>query len=164
MTANKARGERKTASRIRNWLAGAALLTVALSPVVRSAEPQDSGLGLWYDKPAGQWLRALPVGNGRLGCMVFSGVDAERLQLNEVSVWSGSPQDSDNPDALAALPEIRQLLFDGKYEQAKALSEKKLICKGVGSRYAASANDPFGCFQTLGDLVLKFALTGKARP
>jgi alpha-L-fucosidase 2 len=73
---------------------------------------------LWYDKPAARWLEALPVGNGRIGCMVFGGVDAERLQVNEVSVWSGSPQDSDNPAALAALPEIRQLLFVGKYNQA----------------------------------------------
>ena len=116
----------------------------------------ENGLALWYDQPAGQWLEALPVGNGRIGCMVFGGVESERLQLNEVSVWSGSPQDSDNPDALAALPEIRQLLFDGKYDQAKEVSAKKLICKGVGTRAGSSANDPFGCFQTLGDLTLKF--------
>ena len=133
----------------------AALLTSA-----RAASSDSSGLVLWYDKSARQWIEALPIGNGRLGCMVFGGVDAERLQLNEVSLWSGSPQDSDNPDALAALPEIRRLLFEGKYEQAKALSAKKLICKGVGTRGAASANDPFGCFQTLGDLLLKFDVSG----
>ena len=127
------------------------------------ASETPSGLALWYDKLAAGWLEALPVGNGRIGCMVFGGVESDRLQLNEVSVWSGSPQDSDNPDALATLPEIRQFLFDGKYDQAKELSAKKLICKGVGTRGAASAKDPFGCFQTLGDLVLKFALTWKAR-
>ena len=120
-----------------------------------------SGLALWYDKPAREWLEALPIGNGRLGGMVFGGVDAERLQLNEVSVWSGSPQDSDNPAALAALPEVRRLLFDGKYAQANALAIKKLICKGVGSKFADGANVPFGCFQTLGDLTLKFDAQGQ---
>ena len=129
--------------------------------IAHASEPP-SGLALWYDKPAAKWLEALPVGNGRIGCMVFGGVESERLQLNEVSVWSGSPQDSDNPDALAVLPEIRQLLFDGKYNQAKEVSAKKLICKGVGTKGAASANDPFGCFQTLGDLTLKFDSQGGA--
>jgi alpha-L-fucosidase 2 len=143
------------------FFAVAGLACSALAAVARSAEPPPSGLALWYDKPARQWIEALPVGNGRLGCMVFGGVDAERLQLNEVSLWSGSPQDSDNPDALAALPEVRRLLFDGKYTQANALAMKKLICKGVGTRGAGSANDPFGCFQTLGDLVLKFDAPGQ---
>ncbi len=120
-----------------------------------------SELALWYEKLAAGWLEALPVGNGRIGCMVFGGVESEWLQLNEVSVWSGSPQDSDNPEALAALPEIRKLLFDGKYDQAKEVSANKLICKGVGTRYANSANDPFGCFQTLGDLTLQFDSAGR---
>ena len=131
----------------------------AAGPPVIAIPP--SGLALWYDKPAREWLEALPVGNGRLGCMVFGGVEAERLQLNEVSVWSGSPQDSDNPEALAALPEVRQLLFDGKYAQANALAIKKLICKGFGSKFADGANVPFGCFQTLGDLTLKFDAQGQ---
>ena len=139
----------------------ACMACCSLLGITHAAEPS-SGLALWYDKPAAKWLEALPVGNGRIGCMVFGGVESERLQLNEVSVWSGSPQDSDNPDALAALPEIRQLLFDGKYDKAKAVSAKKLICKGVGTKGAASANDPFGCFQTLGDLTLKFDAQGGA--
>jgi alpha-L-fucosidase 2 len=162
MTVAEARTARSPVTRIRNRLAGAAILTIAVLPIARPASSQDSGLTLWYDQPAERWLEALPVGNGRLGCMVFGGGEVERLQLNEVSVWSGSPQDSDNPDALAALPEIRQLLFDGKYDQAKEVSAKKLICKGVGTRGAASANDPFGCFQTLGDLTLKFDGQGGA--
>ncbi len=133
-----------------------ALTVFALFLNTIAAAAAENELALWYDKPAGQWLEALPVGNGRLGCMVFGGVDAERLQLNESSVWSGSPQDSDNPVALAALPEVRRLLFDGKYAKANALAIKRLICKGVGTRGANSGNDPFGCFQTLGDLTLKF--------
>jgi alpha-L-fucosidase 2 len=128
-----------------------------------SPTAHDGGsLALWYDRPAAEWMEALPVGNGRLGCMVFGGVDTERLQLNEVSVWSGSPQDSDNPEALAALPEVRRLLFDGKYADANALAIKKLICKGAGSKFADGANVPFGCYQTLGDLTLTF--DGQDRP
>jgi alpha-L-fucosidase 2 len=130
-----------------------------VGPAVIATQP--SGLALWYDKPAREWIEALPVGNGRLGCMVFGGVDAERLQLNEDSVSSGSPEDSDNAAALAALPEIRQLLFDGKYAQANALAIKKLICKGAGSGFANAANLPFGCYQTLGDLTLKFDAQGQ---
>ena len=120
-----------------------------------------SGLALWYDKPAREWMEALPVGNGRLGGMVFGGVDAERLQLNEGSLWSGSPEDSDNPEALGALPEVRRLLFAGKYTEANALTIKRLICRGVGSKFADGANVPFGCYQTLGDLTLKFDVWGQ---
>jgi alpha-L-fucosidase 2 len=136
------------------------LFVLLFGPTVAAAAQK--GLALWYDRPAGQWLEALPLGNGRLGCMVFGGVEAERLQLNESSVWSGSPQDSDNPDALAALPEVRRLLLDGKYAEANALAIKKLICKGVGSNYANGANVPFGCYQTLGDLTLKFDAQDRA--
>ena len=118
------------------------------------AEPQPSGLALWYDRPAGPWIEALPIGNGRLGCMVFGGVDTERLQLNEDSVSSGSPEDSDNPAALAALPEIRRLLFEGKFPQANALALQKLICRGGGSGFASAANLPFGCYQTLNTIMM----------
>ena len=65
--------------------------------------------------------------------MVFGGVKEERLQLNEDSLWSGGPQESDNPEALAALPEIRRLLFEEKYAEANALTNRKLKCKGPGT-------------------------------
>lgn len=112
---------------------------------------------LWYRQPAKQWVEALPVGNGRLGAMVFGGIKDERLQLNEDSLWSGGPQDSDNPEALAALPEIRRLLFDGKYAEANALTNKKLKCKGPGG-----SGGRYGSYQTLGDLTLKFDGPGQA--
>jgi alpha-L-fucosidase 2 len=114
-------------------------------------------MALWYRQPAKQWIEALPVGNGRLGAMVFGGIKDERLQLNEDSLWSGGPQDSDNPDALAALPEIRRLLFEGKYAEANALTNKKLKCKGPGS-----GGGRYGSYQTLGDLALKFDGPGQA--
>src|SRR6266478_5225590 len=74
-------------------------------------------LSLWYRQPARQWTEALPIGNGRLGAMVFGGTEHERLQLNENTLWSGGPYDPDNPDALAALPEARRLIFSGKYKE-----------------------------------------------
>lgn len=71
---------------------------------------------LWYSKPAKEWNEALPVGNGRLGAMVFGGVSAERLQLNEDSLWYGGPRDRNNPDALPNLTELRKLILEGRLE------------------------------------------------
>jgi alpha-L-fucosidase 2 len=119
------------------------------------ATPQ-SEMKLWYRQPAKEWTQALPVGNGRLGAMVFGGVDKERLQLNEVSLWSGSPQDGDNPEALAALHEVRKLIFEGKYAEANAIASRKLVCKGAGSRSASATGSLYGSYQTLGDLTLTF--------
>ena len=121
---------------------------------------------LWYNQPAdasvkdspdgwhddAEWLKALPLGNGSLGVMVFGDVNKERIQLNEESMWSGSVDENDNPDAFAAQAEIRKLLFEGKYKEATALTNKTQICKGAGSGYGNGAKVPFGCFQTLGDL------------
>ena len=70
---------------------------------------------LWYKRPAQKWVEALPVGNGRLGAMVFGGVPQERLQLNEDTLYAGGPYDPNNPNALAALPEARRLIFAGEY-------------------------------------------------
>lgn len=109
---------------------------------------------LWYRQPAARWEEALPLGNGRLGAMVFGGVAEERLQLNEGSLWSGNPQDADNPEALSQLGTVRELLFAGKYQAAEALAAKALVCKGEGSGHGASAKLAYGCYQTLGDLRL----------
>lgn len=123
-------------------------------------------LKLWYDKPADasvsddpngwkddpEWLKALPLGNGSLGLMVFGDVNRERIQLNEESMWSGSPDDNDNPNAYKAQDQIRQLLFEGKYKEATELTNSTQVCKGAGSGFGNGAEVPFGCFQTLGDL------------
>src|SRR3989442_4345910 len=82
---------------------------------------------LWYRAAAPQWDHALPLGNGRIGAMLFGSVSRERIQLNEETLWMGSPRDRDNPDALAALPEVRRLLFAGMPVEANALAEKKLM-------------------------------------
>ncbi|MDT0347100.1 glycoside hydrolase family 95 protein [Streptomyces litchfieldiae] len=76
---------------------------------------------LWYPRPAREWLEALPVGNGRLGAMVYGGTASEELQLNEDTVWAGGPHVFDNPRALKALPEIRRLVFAGEWDAAQRL-------------------------------------------
>jgi alpha-L-fucosidase 2 len=87
-------------------------------------------LKLWYNQPAGStWENALPIGNGRLGAMVYGNVEEETIQLNEHTAWSGSPNQNDNPDALASLPEIRKLIFDGKQKDAEAIANETIITK-----------------------------------
>src|SRR5215210_4328222 len=92
----------------------AVLSTVAQGPVGTPVH----ALRLWYRQPAANWNEALPIGNGRLGAMVFGGVADERLQLNDDTVWAGQKLDRVNPQAAAALPEIRRLLFDHKPAEA----------------------------------------------
>ena len=101
-------------------------------------------LTLWYRQPADQWVEALPVGNGRLAAMVFGGVRNERLQLNEDTLWSGGPYDPANPDALAALPRVRRLIFNRQYTAAHALIGEKMMAKPLREMP----------FQPLGDLTL----------
>src|SRR5882724_8500377 len=84
-------------------------------------------LELWYRQPAKEWVEALPVGNGRLGAMVFGGVATEAIQLNEDTVWAGPPVPQNKPGAYKYLPEIRRLLFDGKYAEGEALVRKELL-------------------------------------
>lgn len=101
---------------------------------------------LWYRQPAKEWTDALPVGSGRLGAMVFGGVTRERIQLNEEKLWDGYPQDTNNPEALEALPVVQKLLFEGKNAEATELASKKMM--GVPCRIKS--------YQSLGDLFLEF--------
>src|SRR5262245_20833147 len=84
----------------------------------RAASPETV---IWLSSPARNFTESSPMGNGRLGAMLFGGVDEERIVLNESSVWSGSKQDADRPDAYKVLPEIRRLLLEGKNVEAEAL-------------------------------------------
>ena len=105
---------------------------------------------LWYNKPAAQWTDALPVGNGRLGAMVFGGVERERIQLNEDTLWDGGPRDTNNPKALDALPRVQQLLFEDKNEEATKLAGETML--GVPHRIKS--------YQSLGDIILEFSQGG----
>ena len=80
--------------------------------LVFSAFTSAGNLKLWYNKPASEWTEALPLGNSRLGAMVYGGTETEELQLNEETFWGGSPYRNDNPDALKVLPEVRKLVFE----------------------------------------------------
>ncbi|HWT50608.1 MAG TPA: glycoside hydrolase family 95 protein, partial [Caulobacter sp.] len=112
----------------------------------RAAAPKASPYRLWYRRPAKEWVEALPVGSGKLGAMVFGGVAAERLQLNEDTLWAGGPYEPINPDANAALPEIRRLIDAGEYAKATELADAKFL--GVPKRQMS--------YQTIGDLKLDF--------
>lgn len=109
-----------------------------------------------FDAPAAHFTQSVPLGNGRLGAMVFGGVDEERIILNESGMWSGSPQDSDRPDAAKVLPEIRRLLFEGRNAEAEKLVAANFTCAGPGSGRARGANLPYGSYQLLADLRLQF--------
>ena len=111
---------------------------------------------IWFDTPATKFTQSLPLGNGRLGAMVFGGVAEERIVLNEGTLWSGGPQDADRPDAASYLPEIRRLLIEGKNDEAEALVYKHFTAKGVGSARGRGKDAPYGSYQVLGDLHLKF--------
>ena len=108
------------------------------------AAPEAKPWALWFNKPADQWTDALPVGNGNLGAMIFGGIDAERLQHNDSSLWSGSPKDWNNPEAKRHLPEVRRLVLQDKnYAAATELTKK------MQGPYNQS-------YQPLGNLLLKF--------
>ncbi|MBU9720260.1 MULTISPECIES: glycosyl hydrolase family 95 catalytic domain-containing protein [Bacillaceae] len=101
---------------------------------------------LWYDQPAVDWNEALPIGNGRLGGMIFGDMEEERIQLNEDSIWYGGPRDRNNPDALQQLPKIRELLSEGRIKDAEELAALALTGVPESQRH----------YEPLGDLRLKF--------
>ncbi len=123
-------------------------LAIALCVVMLSDAfaQTDSLLKLRYNHPARRWVEALPIGNGRLGAMVYGDPSKETIQLNEITVWGGQPNRNDNPDAREALPEVRRLIFAGKYKEAQDLVNQKFISK-------TSQGMPY---QTVGSLRLMF--------
>ena len=116
---------------------------------------------IWFDTPATNFTESTPLGNGRLGAMIFGGVNEERIVLNESSVWSGSRQDADRPDAYTVLPEIQKLLLEGKNPEAEALVNANFICKGPGSS-GGTGKGQYGCYQVLGNLHLTFSGASQA--
>ncbi|MEI9863746.1 MAG: glycoside hydrolase family 95 protein [Limisphaerales bacterium] len=126
------------------------LLIAALAAIFifqsRPAAVAASPLTLFYTNAAVKWTEAMPVGNGRLGAMIFGGVGREHLQLNEGTLWAGGPYDPNNTNAFAALPEVQRLVFEGKYDEAAKLIGDKMMAVPLGQMP----------YQTMGDLFLDF--------
>ncbi len=139
----------------RRFLAGSA--TIAAAAAARrgwagapNADAESQRYVLHFAQPATQWPDALPVGNGRLGAMVFGQPALDRVQLNEESIWDGERRDRNNPKAGEAVPKIRELLFAGKIAEAEALATTDMF----------SIPRRMPCYQTLGDLRLDFSASG----
>src|SRR5690606_15572600 len=124
---------------------------------------QNQNLKLSYDEPAQTWEQTLPLGNGRLGLTPDSGVHHEKIVLNDITLWSGGAQQADIVDAHQYLPEIRQLLKQGKNKEAEALINSHFVAKGEGSGHGNGANVPFGSFQTLGNLYIDYQYPNQAK-
>jgi alpha-L-fucosidase 2 len=133
--------------------AGAILSAIAAAPAQRPAPAQpaagaeESPLTLWYRRPAAQWVEALPVGNGRLGAMVFGGIEHERLQLNEDTLWAGGPYDPSHAAAREALPRVRRLVADGAFAEAERLIMEQVIARPPREMP----------YQTVGDVTITMA-------
>ena len=108
------------------------LLTLLLSTTLWTAEAQEK---LWYDKPATNWLEALPIGNSHLGAMIYGQTDGETIQLNEETFWSGSPHNNNSPEAKAHLQEVRDSIFAGKEEAAHTIIDKYFFKGPHGMRF-----------------------------
>jgi alpha-L-fucosidase 2 len=118
---------------------------VLLSFIAAVSEAQ-SDMRLWYDKPSSVWEEALPLGNGRLGAMVFGGPSIDEIQINEETIWGGSPHNNVNPKAKEYLGEIRRLIFEGRNAEAQALCQKAI----------SSPNANGMPYQTVGSLMFDF--------
>jgi alpha-L-fucosidase 2 len=138
----------------RHFLAGTAALAARLAKRSGWADspnsPESKRYVLHFAQPAATWPDALPVGNARLGAMIFGAPAIDRVQLNEESIWDGERRDRNNPHASAAVPKIRELLFAGKIAEAEAMATSDML----------SIPRRMPCYQTLGDLRLDFAMNG----
>jgi len=135
----------------KRYFFGLLFIISAIAGQFSFADDSTDNLTLWYSRAAKEWVEALPVGNGRLGCMVFGGVAKEQIQLNEDTIWSGGRAYPAPAGAYKSFPEIRKLLFDGKYAEADALVRSKMLTgRGEGNSY-----------QTMGDMFLTTDLKGE---
>jgi alpha-L-fucosidase 2 len=120
--------------------------TLAADPMLRESAKPQGDMVLWYRQPGEKWLEAMPLGNGIMGAMAFGGTQKERIALNECTFWSGRPHDYDNPEALKYFPQVRDLVFAGKFQEAEKLADEHFY--GIPAAQQA--------YQPLGDLLLSF--------
>jgi alpha-L-fucosidase 2 len=120
-------------------------------PAAADLAPQGE-MVLWYRQPAVKWLEAMPLGNGLLGAMVFGGIERERIALNDCTFWSGRPHDYNDPKAIQYYPQIRELVFAGKFQEAEKMADAHFW--GIPAAQQA--------YQPLGDLLLSFDGAGSA--
>ncbi|WP_341224498.1 glycoside hydrolase family 95 protein [uncultured Arcticibacterium sp.] len=124
------------------------LISFLVCAVLYSCDKKEvQNLKLWYDAPAADWNEALPLGNGRLGAMVFGNPAKENIQLNEATLWAGGPHRNDNPKAKSVLSNVRKLIFEEKYSEAHAIANDAFVSK-------TSHGMPY---ETVGNLRLNFA-------
>ena len=121
--------------------------TIVVSVFAQASEHDVNQL-LWYDAPANNWLEALPIGNSRMAAMVYGGTETEEIQLNEETFWSGGPHQNNHPEAKQYLPQIRQLVLDGREDEAERLINQHVIRGPHGMK-----------FLTLGSLKVHFGHT-----
>lgn len=117
---------------------------------------RSNSLSFFFEEPARCWEETLPLGNGRLGMMPDGGIEHENIVLNDITLWSGKVADYSNPDAKKYLPEIQELLLEGKNYEAQELVYKTFTCSNKGSNRGNGAESNFGCFQTLGNISLDY--------
>lgn len=122
------------------------LLFNSLIPNIEAQSNKNNDLTLWYNQPAANWNEALPIGNGRLGAMIFGNPEAELIQLNEESIWAGSQINNNNPEALKNLPAFRDAIFNNRFEEASDIAAKYFL--GTPPRIRS--------YQPLGDLVIRY--------
>ncbi len=142
---------RTIASWLKSFIAAVVILTPAGLGTSLGRETSDDSLVLWYAQPAREWVEALAIGNGRLGAMVFGGIEKERFQLNEDTLWAGGPYDPTNPQGLENLPQVRRLIFEGNYREAHNIVDRRMLARPRGQLQ----------YQTVGDLLLSFPEQGE---
>ena len=123
------------------------LAILASSCIAEKDELKETGI--WFNQPAANWNEAIPIGNGTLGGMVYGGIESDTIKINEETLWSGGPRDLQNYEAIKYLPEIRQLLLDGKTQKAEKLIDSKML---------GEYNE---CYMPMGDLVINSIQKGK---
>jgi alpha-L-fucosidase 2 len=127
------------------------VISLTLLNCSSNSDKPGNSLKLWYKQPAAVWEEALPVGNGRLGAMVFGDPVNEKLQINEESIWAGSKINNDNPNSLRSLPSLQKALFESRYKDAFEIADKNLL--GIPPRVRS--------YQPLGNLLINYKWAGK---